>query len=716
MFMSLAELSYEVPEIRKGHTDKILKCDLSAKQFEIMDVDPKMHEMFLGGRGYALKLVFDGTTKDTKYDSPENVLVLAGGPLGADPSYPGTGKFIAGTISPLTGSFVDSNVGGHFAPLLKYAGFDAISITGKSDQDVIIVIDGDTGRISIEPAPEEEGCITVAEKLMEQYKGDGKLHNITVASAGIGGINSKFGIINSIYYDIRRKRVRAKQAGRGGTGTVMRTKGLKAIVAKSNKRKGGANNTANPELVREAGKRIHQLINDVDLKQLHMREWGTTVLVGIMNQHELLPVNNYKFGSHPDAKNIVDKVWYDKYFMKKMPDGCFVGCTLACTHGTENFELTTGPDKGRKVGIDGPEYETAATGSSCGIFDPEYLLEFNWYCDEFGIDTISTGITIGFLMECFERGFLNDKDIGMELGFGNKDSALKLMHQIANGQDFGKQAGEGIRRLREYIAKLNAERTGEDYNEVYDEIGKFAMECKGMEFSVYVTKESLAQQGGYGFALKGAQHDEAWLIFIDQVNREIPTFEDKGRALRWFPLFRTWFNAMGLCKLPWIDVRHPDAAKTDDPSKNLPNIQNYVDYANGTLGTNKTLDDIIFDSERLYNFQKLFNIRQGFGTRSHDYVPERAMGPAITEEYEYRKDFYDKVLAERLGVKVEELPIKIEERRARLMEFRHDDYEKLMDAVYKEKGWDSNGVPTDETLEKFGLLDDTAKKILDDVR
>jgi aldehyde:ferredoxin oxidoreductase len=716
MVMALAELSYDVADVERGYTDRILICDLSAPKLEVMEVPPDMRKNFTGGRGYAMKLIFDRTTADTKWDSVENVLVLASGPLGSETSFPGTGKFVAATISPLTGTFVDSNVGGHFGPLAKLAGFDAVAITGKSAEDVVIIIDGDKGVITIEPASEDEGCITTSEKLMNAHQGDGKLMNVAVASAGIGGRKSRFGIINCIYYDMRRKRVRAKQAGRGGTGTVMRDKGLKAVLAKSNKRRGGSNHAANPELVRKASKNIHQLIQDYDLKQLHMREWGTTVLVGIMNQHELLPVNNYKFGSHPEATKIIDKVWLENYFMKKMPDGCYLGCTLACTHGTEDFELSTGHQKGQKVGIDGPEYETAATGSSCGIFDPEYLLEFNWYCDEYGIDTISTGITIGFLMECFERGLLTEADLGMSLKFGDKNGALDIMHLIGKGEGFGQHAGQGIRRLREYIAKLNADRGGGEYQALYDEIGKFAMECKGMEFSVYVTKESLAQQGGYGFALKGAQHDEAWLIFLDQINNEMPTFEDKARALRWFPLFRTWFNAVGLCKLPWIDVRHPDAAKTEDPAKNLPNIQNYVDFANGTLGTSKTLDDIIFDSERLYNFQKLINIRQGYGTREHDHIPERAMGPVTDEEYISRHELYDEQLAELLGTGKDALPEKTEERRAKLMEFRRDNFEKLMDAVYKEKGWDNNGVPTDETMNKFGLLDDNIKEILNSVR
>ncbi len=124
---------------------------------------------------------------------------------------------------------------------------------------------------------------------------------------------------------------------------------------------------------------------------------------------------------------------------------------------------------------------------------------------------------------------------------------------------------------------------------VMAELNKFGMEVKGLEFSMYITKESLAQQGGYGFALKGPQHDEAWLIFIDQVHKELPTLEHKANALKWFPLIRTWFNATGLCKLPWIDVRNPEAASTAEPSKNIPTLAYYVAYLNATTGSNKTL-------------------------------------------------------------------------------------------------------------------------------
>jgi aldehyde:ferredoxin oxidoreductase len=365
----------------------------------------------------------------------------------------------------------------------------------------------------------------------------------------------------------------------------------------------------------------------------------------------------------------------------------------------------TGPYAGEVVGVDGPEYETAATGPCIGVFDPEYLLDFNWYCDDYGLDTISVGITFGFLFEAFDRGYLTMEDTGgLNLSWGNTDAALELLHQVACGEGFGTVAAKGIRHSIGWIAERHAAAVGKEREAVETELADFGMQCKGLEFSVYVTKESLAQQGGYGFALKGPQHDEAWLIFLDQVNNEMPTFELKAKALRWFPLFRTWFNAMGLCKLPWIDVRHPDAADTKDPAKNLPNAEMFAHYAGAVRGKEITVDDLIAESERLYTIQKLLNIRQGFGRREHDDIPMRAMGPVFWNEYEQYAERYDKEIVEADGAEAVE-GMSNDQRLVRVQELRRARFWKLADAVYTERGWDADGVPTDELLERVGLTD-----------
>ena len=711
----LKQIRYEPAQVTGGYTDRILEIDLSKLELTIRDLTPDFKNKYIGGRGYTLKLIWDGTNRETRYDSPENILAMASGPLGNEPGFPGTGKFIVGTISPLTDTFVDSNVGGHFGPLLKLAGFDALAVTGIANSDSVVIIDGDQKTISIMAAPvydkeTDEGSLSFGKRLLEDINNGEYSDSLAAVTAGKGACNARFGIINSLFFDRKRNRIRAKQAGRGGTGTVMRTKGLRGIVVRSSLSKANGNNAVDKEGVRRAGAKLREVISTADSKQLHLSAWGTTILSEYMNKFHLFPINNYQYGQGSESPKLFAGVFLERYFTKNMPDGCYYGCNLACSKSSEDVELTRGPYAGQKVNIDGPEYETVGAVSCMGIFDPHFVLEYNWYCDEYGLDTISTGTTTAFFMECFERGFLTAEDTGYELTFGNMDAVDRLLHEIASAKGFGKIAGQGVARGKKWVAEKYAARNGISRDAVLAELNKFAMEVKGLEFSMYVTKESLAQQGGYGFALKGPQHDESWLIFIDQVHKELPTFKDKANALKWFPLIRTWFNATGLCKLPWIDVRNPEAASTDEPAKNLPTLAYYIDYLNATTGSNKTQKDILDDSERLYILQKLINLRHGKGTRVSDQIPLRAMGPVYLNEYESRAEYYDGWLREQLSDGA--IPATPEKKHELLVEKRIEAYQQLCDIVYEEKGFSSDGIPKRETVEKFGLMDEQAHQLL----
>jgi len=711
----LRQIKYEPARVVGGYTDRILRIDLGTQEIMVQELPPDFKNKYVGGRGYAVKLIWDGTTRETRSDSPDNILVMASGPLGNEPGFPGTGKFIVGTISPLTDTFIDSNVGGHFAPLLKLAGFDALAVSGISKEDVVILVDGDAQTISIAVAPAydkeiDRGSLSYGQRLLQDVNGGEYSDSIAAVTAGKGACNARFGIVNSLYFDRRRSRIRSKQAGRGGTGTVMRFKGLRGIVVRSSLSRANGNNAVDREGVRQAGSQLKKVVSKSDPEQLNLSAWGTTALSEYMDKFHLFPINNFQYGQSPESSKLFADVFLGRYFSKNMPDGCYYGCNLACAKGAECVELTRGPQAGQKVGIDGPEYETIGAVCCMGIFNPHFVMEYNWYCDEYGLDTISTGVTIAFFMECFQRGFLSAHDIGYELTFGNIEAVDKLLHEIGSGEGFGKVAGQGVARGKKWVAEKYAARHGISEHTAMAELNKFGMELKGLEFSMYITKESLAQQGGYGFALKGPQHDEAWLIFIDQVHKELPTFEDKAKALKWFPLIRTWFNAAGLCKLPWIDVRHPEAADTEEPAKNLPTLAHYVNYLNATTGSSKTLQDILEDSERLYILQKLINLRQGKGTRASDQIPLRAMGPAYFDEYESRAEYYYEWLQEQLGDS--KVPADPEERHKLLMEKRMQVYQQLCDIVYQEKGFTDEGIPKRETVEKFGLMDEQARQLL----
>jgi len=715
---TLRQIKYEPARVTGGYTDRILRVNLSTLEITIQKLPPDFKSKYIGGRGYALKLIWDGTTKETGYYSPDNILVMASGPLGNEPAFPGTGKFIVGTISPLTDTFIDSNVGGHFGPLLKLAGFDALAVSGLSGEEVVIMIDGDEQTITIAAAPVypteiNNGALSFGQRLLKDINGGEYSDCLAAVTAGEGACHARFGVIHSLFFDRRRGRIRSKQAGRGGTGTVMRAKGLRGIVVRSSLSRVNGNNAIDKKGVREAGRQLKKVISTADPKQLHLSAWGTTILSEYMDKFHVFPINNYQYGHSPQSATLFGHVFLDRYFTQKIPDGCYYGCNLACAKGAENVELTRGPKAGQRVSIDGPEYETVGAVSCMGIFDTHFAMEYNWYCDEYGLDTISTAVTIGFFMECFQRGYLTVDDTGYELTFGNIEAVDRLLHETAIGKGFGNVVGQGVARGKEWVAEKYAARNNTPKDAVMAELNKFGMEVKGLEFSMYISKESLAQQGGYGFALKGPHHDEVWLIFIDQVYQELPTLEDKAEALKWFPLIRTWFNATGLCKLHWIDVRNPEAASTEEPAKNLPTLAQYTRYLNATTGSQKALQDIIDDSERLYILQKLINVRHGKGRRADDQIPLRAMGPAFFNEYQSRAEYYDEWLRKNLGDG--KLPASPEERHKILIEKRSQAYQQLCDAVYEKKGFTKEGIPRRETVEKFSLMDEQARKLFDEL-
>ncbi len=692
----LAEFHYEPRPVDRGYANRTLYIDLSTMTVAEKPVTEEMKRIFTGGRGFALWLLWNAVKDDTRWNDPENALIIANGPLCGILSYPGTGKSTVVTISPLTNLVVDSNVGGMVGPLLKGAGFDALEIQGKADRDVIIVIDGDTGTVTIEEAPLEEPYAHLLGKaLTEMYaKDEADKRNIAVVTAGHGAEFSRYGILNFSWYDLRRKEVRFKQAARGGTGTVFRDKRIKAIVVRKSGWSAKSNNPAKPELIRKASQRINKEIVELDDKQNQMRKVGTPYLVGIMNDYDLLPVYNWQYGMHEDAHKIAKTVWMG-LFTQGVPDGCHYGCMLSCSHGVDHFHLRTGPFKGDVVLVDGPEYENAAgLGANLGIFDPNAVLELNFYCDTYGIDTISFGTSMAFAMECYQRGILNrERTGGLDLTWGNIDAVLETLHQLARGEGFGLIVGQGVRWMKQFFI--------ETYGADPDLVNDIGMEVKGLEFSFYVTKESLAQQGGYAIANKGPQHDEAWLIFMDMVNNQIPTFEDKAEALHYFPMWRTWFSLHGLCKLPWNDIEPADNAFQPEPHKVPEHVENYCWLVEGMTGVPTTPDDLILSSERVYNFQRVFNLRLGAGTRKHDYPPYRAVGPVTVEEYESRRERYDKQLKEEIGV--DPAGLSTEEKMRILREHRMKRYDQLLDAVYERRGWTKNGIPTLETLRRLEI-------------
>jgi aldehyde:ferredoxin oxidoreductase len=709
----LVTYSYKKGEVNKGYANRTLYVNLSTGVIQEKPVTDEMKKKFTGGRGFGLKLLWDSIKPTTRWNSEENELLITTGPLCGTTQYAGSGKSLCLSVSPSTNIICDCNVGGFFGPYLKFAGFDALELQGKAKEDVVVVIDGEKGTVSIETAPLEEiNTHLLSEQLTQIYATENTYKSrqkVSVVSSGLAAQHSYWGCLNFSFYDIRRKVPRIKQAGRGGLGTVLRDKKIKALVVKVERFDGVSNHPADPVSLAKVGTKLHREIRNLDRYQCNMRAVGTGHLVEIMDAYDLLPTENYRFGSFPKASKIYSPKFYE-LFTKIIPDGCWHGCTMACAKTVDGYTVMTGPYKGEKVTVDGPEYETIGACSNMSIWDPLWILEFNFYCDTYGIDTISAGTAIAFYMEMYEYGILNkERCNGLELCFGNADAALELLHRIAQDDtgEFIKVAAKGARRVKDWLIQ-----NGWGEKQLVEDTG---MESKGLEFSEYVTKESLAMQGGYGLTLKGPQHDEAWLIFMDMVNNAIPTFQMKAEALHYFPMWRTWFGLNGLCKLPWNDIEPANNAETAEPSKVPEHVQNYVEYQNAMTGWNVTKEDLILQSERCYNWQRAMNVWMGRGQRKDDWIPFRAMGPVTEMEYVSRKERYDKQLVEKLGLSQKDVEkMTVREKLTVLYEFRRDQYKKLADAVYYRRGWTPNGVPTPQKMKQLGFTDKKMLKMLQD--
>jgi len=281
----LKEYSYEPGELERGYNNRTLYINLEDNTIKEKPVTEHMKEKFIGGKGFGLRLLWDGTKPDTKWNDPENEIVISPGPIGGITQYSGTGKSLLVSISPLTDIVIDSNVGGYFGPYMKFSGFDALEIQGKAKKDVVIFIDGTKNKITIEEAPDEAvDTHILAEQLTEMYADDEKdKRNVSVVSSGHGAEHAYIGMLNFSWWDGKRKEIRVKQAGRGGIGSVFRDKNIKAIVARIPGLKADLNNVADMKPIVERRARFRKEMKELDDQQNRMRQVGTAHLMEIID-------------------------------------------------------------------------------------------------------------------------------------------------------------------------------------------------------------------------------------------------------------------------------------------------------------------------------------------------------------------------------------------------------------------------------------------------
>lgn len=607
----------------EGYAGNILKIDLDSETISTEPLSEKLVKNYIGGRGFASRILFDTLKHGIDPFSPENIIVIASGPL-AGTLTPGAGKVTFAVKSPATGSYGDSNMGGHFASEMKYAGYDVILITGKLKSPGYIYIYNEDVKIINADLLWGKGSIET-ETLLKKSLGE----QVQIAVIGPAGENLvKFACISHDF---------GRQAGRVGVGAVMGSKNLKAIAVRGTK--------GFPLHDVEQSIRLGKDLFKDCMQHPALKEWqdyGTAGVTVWCNEIGGFPTKNFQSGFFKDYKNLSGQEMRKRIVVNDK--ACFA-CPMNCG------KYSKVKNSKSEVYVEGPEYETTALlGGNLGVKSIEDVAYLNYLCDELGLDTISAGNVIGFAMECFEKGKISKKKADdLDLKFGKVNAAAELLGKIARKEGIGNILADGVKSAAENFGKGTE---------------KFAMQIKGLEWSGYESRNAPAMLLAYMTCDIGAHHNRAWAITHD-----IAAGRDKieGKAQKVIELqhIRPLFDLLGVCRLQWVELGI--------------DLEKYVPIFKAVSGIEYNLPDLLKASERVWNLNRLFYIKEKGEARAADMPPERIY-----------KD------------PVENGPTKGKK-------MKLEDVEKLLDDYYSLRGWDKEGIPTNAKLEELGLKEDGEK-------
>jgi aldehyde:ferredoxin oxidoreductase len=546
-----------------GWIGKLLRVDLSVHSTTIQAIDEKILHLFLGGRGLGAYLVYTEVHPRTDPLGSENILAFCTGPL-TGVQVPTGGRSSVSTLSPLTGTIFDANSGSQFGVRLKWAGFDALIVSGKSSEPVWLEIT-ETGA-KIHPADDLWGC--EIPDTIDQLK------NKDSAVISIGPAGESQVLFASIADE------NGRSYGRGGVGAVMGSKNLKAIVATGKVRPEIAHEEFYDFVNYEAGK----MIKASPRTSQGLPQFGTSVLVNLMNWYGVLPSRNFQQGEFELADRISGERLRDEFLIKR--SACW-SCPIGCKRITKTS---------RKEG-EGPEYETIyALGSSLGIDDFETIIEANYLCNRLGMDTISCGATIACAMELSQRGALDT-----DLAFGRADLLLKTVENIAYRRDLGNQLAEGSQRLAERYR-----------------MPETAMQVKGLEFPAYDPRGMQGQGLLYATSNRGACHLRGNMLGPELLGS--PKMLDRhspfGKAGILIVMQHTnaVIDSVGMCKFVNFAIGDDFFAR----------------FLTAITGHEYEVQDLQLAGERIWNLERLYNLMAGF-TREHDTLPSRFLREPLKE-------------------------------------------------------------------------------------
>ncbi len=563
--------------LRSGYFKKALQVDLSTGQCQVRTLADEFLERYIGGRGFGAKLLWDHlVARDFRVDplGPDNLLVIAPGPL-TGTYLPSSGKCSFVSVSPQTGIYGDSSIGGSLGIELRQAGWDLLTIEGRAAELSILWIDDD--QATLLPMPELAGKTSLeAEGLIKERLGT---HEVRVAVIGPAGENGvRFACVNTDW---------SRNAGRLGMGTVMGAKNLKAIVVR------GSGDLPVHDL--------KGLMAEAEVAFKYMRQhkyfkmWqreGLMMVVDYASVAGILPTHNFKDGSFPRVGQINGETMLNSY---KIGDSACFACPMSCG----NICLVK---QGRYVGTvtEGPEYESCAMlGSNLGVDDYAVVLHANQLCDELGMDSITTGSLVGAVIEGYEMGVISLADLDDQpISWGDDAAVVALIHKIARREGIGATLADGAPGVLRRWPGME----------------KLLVQVKGLEQSAYDSRAASSMALAYATSDIGAHHARAWTIAKEVELGENWTDQERVDEVIYHQSLRPLFDMLGVCRLPWIELGL--------------NEEHYAHFYSAVTGRSVSLPDLLAQSDAIFQLTRLINNRLGM-TRRDDSLPHKVQACPI---------------------------------------------------------------------------------------
>ena len=601
----------------KGYANSIARVNLFSGEIRFEAIKEKWARDFIGGRGYGGRIIYEEVDPLSDPLGASNKIVVATGPVAGSGS-PASGRTMIVTKSPLNGTLACSNVGGFFGDELKKAGYDMVIIEGKSAVPVYLWIN--EGNIEIKKANHIWGKkVSEVEPVIRQETND----KVRIMAIGPAGVNlSK---ISGVMFDLHRA------AGRTGVGAVLGSKNLLGIAVRGTKKVEFADKAA----LRQASANARELLKEAPITSQGLPTYGTAVLVNIINEAGGYPTRNAQESYYPTAGKTGGESIAEQTLIKK---GACSACPIACGRITE---IREGPYAGQCG--EGPEYETTwSLGAMCDVDDLNAITCANYICNEYGLDTISAGVTIACAMELCERGYVPPEDLPFDVRFGDGDTVVRLVEIMGNREGtLGHWLAEGSYRLAEHYGHPELSMTTKKQEmPAYD-----PRAFKGIGLNYATSNRGACHVRGYTIAMEAL----SWPAVADRL-----TYDGKAGMVKTFQDFTAVVDSAGICLFTFFG---------------MPNMSDYSPILRAVTGINYSDEELLKAGERIFNLERLWNLKAGFKPVD-DTLPTRLLSEPVPEG-----------------------PSKGE-----VCELN-----KILPEYYTLRGWDQDGKPTEVKLKELDL-------------